>query len=70
MKFLLILLLPLGITPVMKHIPGHGLTSKDSHLYLPEYLQLKTLNDQLKLFQKFNKSPICDDSTYKIFKMG
>ena len=35
----------LGITPVMKHIPGHGLTSKDSHLSLP------TVSSSLKTLQ-------------------
>ena len=48
----------LGITPVMKHIPGHGLTSKDSHLSLPTVRSsLKTLNDQLKLFYHFRHLP-------------
>ena len=48
----------LGITPVMKHIPGHGLTSKDSHLSLPTVSSsLKTLNDQLKLFYHFRHLP-------------
>ena len=48
----------LGITPVMKHVPGHGLTSKDSHLSLPTVSSsLKTLNDQLKLFYHFRHLP-------------
>jgi len=48
----------LGITPVMKHIPGHGLTSKDSHLLLPTVSSsLKTLQDQLKLFHHFKHLP-------------
>ena len=48
----------MGITPVMKHIPGHGLTSKDSHLSLPTVSSsLKTLNDQLKLFYHFRHLP-------------
>ena len=24
-----------GLIPIMKHIPGHGVTNKDSHLTLP-----------------------------------
>ncbi|GIR65758.1 MAG: hypothetical protein CM15mP70_08650 [Pelagibacteraceae bacterium] len=48
----------LGITPVMKHIPGHGLTSKDSHLSLPTVSSsLKTLKNQLKLFHHFRHLP-------------
>jgi len=48
----------MGITPVMKHIPGHGLTSKDSHLSLPTVSSsLKILNDQLKLFYHFRHLP-------------
>jgi len=48
----------LGITPVMKHIPGHGLTSKDSHLSLPTVSSsLKILQNQLKLFQHFKHLP-------------
>lgn len=49
----------LGITPVMKHIPGHGLTSKDSHLSLPTVSSsLKTLKNQLKLFYHFRHLPL------------
>ena len=48
----------LGITPVMKHIPGHGLTSKDSHLSLPTVSSsLKILKNQLKLFHHFRHLP-------------
>ena len=48
----------MGITPVMKHIPGHGLTSKDSHLSLPKVnSSLKILQNQLKLFQHFKHLP-------------
>ena len=48
----------LGITPVMKHIPGHGLTSKDSHFSLPTVSSsLKILQGQLKLFQHFRYLP-------------
>ena len=48
----------LGITPVMKHIPGHGLTSKDSHLSLPSVSSsFKTLKEQLKLFYHFRHLP-------------
>ena len=48
----------LGITPVMKHIPGHGLTSKDSHLSLPTVSSsLKILQNQLKLFHHFRHLP-------------
>ena len=48
----------LGITPVMKHIPGHGLTSKDSHLSLPTVsYSLKILQNQLKLFHHFRHLP-------------
>ena len=48
----------MGITPVMKHIPGHGLTSKDSHLSLPTVSSsLKILHNQLKLFQYFKHLP-------------
>ena len=48
----------LGITPVMKHIPGHGLTSKDSHLSLPTVSSsLKKLKNQLKLFHHFRHLP-------------
>jgi len=47
-----------GISPVMKHIPGHGLTSKDSHLSLPTVgSSLKSLKDQLKLFHHFRHLP-------------
>jgi len=48
----------MGITPVMKHIPGHGLTSKDTHLTLPTVSSsLKILQNQLKLFQHFKHLP-------------
>ncbi len=48
----------LGITPVMKHIPGHGLTTKDSHLSLPTVCSsLQKLQDQLKLFYHFRHLP-------------
>src|SRR6056300_1646420 len=48
----------LGITPVMKHIPGHGLTSKDSHFSLPVInSSIKILEKQLELFKYFNHLP-------------
>ena len=48
-----------GVMPVMKHIPGHGLTNKDSHFYLPVSKASKsTLNKQIFLFKKFNKLPM------------
>src|SRR5210317_2391834 len=48
----------LGITPVMKHIPGHGLTSKDSHFSLPVInSSIKILEKQLELFKYFSHLP-------------
>ena len=47
-----------GIGTVIKHIPGHGLTSKDSHLSLPTVSSsLKILQNQLKLFHHFRHLP-------------
>ena len=43
-----------GLFPVIKHIPGHGVTSKDSHLSLPiSKLSSKQLEQHLVLFNKF-----------------
>ena len=48
-----------GIIPVMKHIPGHGVTNKDSHFALPvSKLSIKKLNRHLKLFKQFNHLPL------------
>ena len=48
-----------GITPVMKHIPGHGVTNKDSHFALPvSKFSISELNRHLKLFIHFNNLPL------------
>mgnify|MGYP001276292841 CR=1 FL=1 len=48
-----------GIIPVMKHIPGHGITNKDSHLAMPISKASKIeLNKHMKLFKHFNYLPL------------
>ena len=48
-----------GVMPVMKHIPGHGLSNKDSHFHLPvSYASKSILNKQIQLFKKFHKLPM------------
>ena len=59
----------LGITPVMKHIPGHGLTSKDSHFSLPVINSpIKILERQLTLFKHFNHLPFAMTAHIKYAK--
>lgn len=48
-----------GIIPVMKHIPGHGITNKDSHFSLPvSHAPTSKLNNHLKVFKHFNHLPL------------
>ena len=48
-----------GLIPIMKHIPGHGVTNKDSHLTLPiTKLSKSSLQDHIKIFKYFNKIPL------------
>jgi len=48
-----------GIIPVVKHIPGHGVTNKDSHLSLPiSKSSEKILKNHTFLFKKFNYLPL------------
>lgn len=59
----------LGITPVMKHIPGHGLTSKDSHFSLPVINSpINILERQLTLFKHFNHLPFAMTAHIKYAK--
>ncbi len=48
-----------GVLPVIKHIPGHGRASEDSHLALPRVAaDLATLREQdFKPFAALNKAP-------------
>ena len=48
-----------GIIPVMKHIPGHGVTNRDSHFTLPvSKFSISELNRHLKIFKHFNHLPL------------
>ena len=48
-----------GLIPIMKHIPGHGVTNKDSHLTMPiTKLSKVSLQDHIKIFKYFNKIPL------------
>ena len=48
-----------GLIPIMKHIPGHGVTNKDSHLTIPiTKLSKISLQDHIKPFKYFNKLPL------------
>ncbi len=48
-----------GIIPVMKHIPGHGITNKDSHFNLPvSNISKRHLKFHTEIFQKFNYLPL------------
>ena len=43
----------------MKHIPGHGVTNKDSHLTLRiTKLSKSSLQDHIKIFKYFNNLPL------------
>jgi len=58
-KLLLDNLSHFGIIPIMKHIPGHGVTNKDSHLTMPiTKLSKVSLMDHIKIFKYFNKIPL------------
>ncbi len=58
-KILLDNLCYFGLIPIMKHIPGHGVTNKDSHLTLPiTKLSKSSLQDHIKIFKYFNKIPL------------
>jgi beta-N-acetylhexosaminidase len=46
-----------GILPVLKHIPGHGRATADSHLRLPE---VKTVNDELERTDFAAFKPLAD----------
>jgi len=46
-----------GIISVVKHFPGHGITSKDSHLVLPKIKNIKLLEEKdMKVFEEAIKS--------------
>jgi beta-N-acetylhexosaminidase len=48
-----------GLIPVMKHIPGHGVTNRDSHFALPvSKFSISELNRHLKIFKHFNYLPL------------
>ncbi len=48
-----------GLIPVIKHIPGHGVTSKDSHKVLPtSNLSLNQLTTHFNSFKNFNYLPL------------
>ena len=48
-----------GLIPVMKHIPGHGVTNRDSHFALPvSKFSISELNRHLKIFKHFNHLPL------------
>jgi len=58
-KILLDNLSHFGLIPIMKHIPGHGVTNKDSHLTMPiTKLSKVSLQDHIKIFKYFNKIPL------------
>ena len=58
-KILLDNLSHFGLIPIMKHIPGHGVTNKDSHLTMPiTKLSKVSLMDHIKIFKYFNKIPL------------
>ena len=43
----------------MKHIPGHGVTNRYSHLTLPfSKFSISELNRHLKIFKHFNHLPL------------
>ena len=45
-----------GIIPCLKHFPGHGGVSEDSHKVLPQDLRtLKDLEEQLQIFESLSK---------------
>ena len=48
-----------GLIPVVKHIPGHGVTSKDSHKVIPSTnISLNELAPHLTSFKNFNYLPL------------
>ena len=48
-----------GLIPVVKHIPGHGVTSKDSHQVIPSTnISLNELAPHLTSFKNFNYLPL------------
>ncbi len=58
-KILLNNLSHFGLIPIMKHIPGHGVTNKDSHLTMPiTKLSKVSLWDHIKIFKYFNYLPL------------
>ncbi len=58
-KILLYNLNYFGLIPIMKHIPGHGVTNKDSHLTMPiSKLDKVSLQDHIKVFKYFNNIPL------------
>jgi beta-N-acetylhexosaminidase len=49
----------LGLIPVIKHIPGHGVTPKDSHKVIPTTnFSLKELTPHFNSFKNFNYLPL------------
>ena len=48
-----------GLIPLMKHIPGHGVTNKDSHLTMPiSNLSNRSLSNHINIFKHFNTLPL------------
>jgi len=48
-----------GLIPVIKHIPGHGVTSKDSHKVIPKSNhKMSELSKHFKSFNNFNYLPL------------
>ena len=48
-----------GLIPLMKHIPGHGVTNKDSHLTMPiSNLSNSSLSNHINIFKHFNRLPL------------
>ncbi|WP_136441577.1 glycoside hydrolase family 3 N-terminal domain-containing protein [Pacificoceanicola onchidii] len=49
-----------GVLPVIKHMPGHGLGTLDSHLELPRVAAGRDVLDKIdfEVFAQFNQSPL------------
>ncbi len=45
-----------NIVSVVKHFPNHGLTPKDSHVFLPKINDVKLLNDELTVYEEAIKN--------------